>query len=201
MPFDPAKYGAEVARILSYDGHGQRLMPLTCGACSSPEARRELHSWKPKDRFPDAVHPEAAMAGLWLYFSCFDEAHKLADSIPGSNGDYWHAIVHRQEPDAGNSAYWFRRVGSHPIFSDLAREARQITARFQKVEFRVGKWDPYAFIDFCERARSQPGSVQEQAAQEIQLVEWQLLFDYCASVNMRNAEGAPAAVRIGAGQS
>jgi hypothetical protein len=120
------------------------------------------------------------MAGLWLYFSCFEEAHQLADSCSSKEGEFWHAILHRQEPDSGNAAYWYRRVGSHAIFPDLAREAQRITDRHQEAEFRVGKWDPYAFIAFCERARNQPGSTQERAALEIQRVEWQLLFDHCA---------------------
>jgi len=181
MDFDPAKYGPGIARILAYDGNGQRLMPLTCGACSSLEARRELQNLKPPDLFPEANNPQAPMAGLWLYFSCFEEAHQVADACSSKEGEFWHAIVHRQEPDSGNAAYWFRRVGSHDIFPELARETQEITARIREAEFRVGKWDPYAFIAFCERARNQPGSAQEQAALEIQRVEWQLLFDHCCS--------------------
>ena len=180
MEFDPAKYGATVARILAYDGHGQRLMPLTCEACSSEAARSELKTLKPKQVFPKARHPEAAMAGLWLYFSCFEESHQLADSCSQKDGEFWHAILHRQEPDSGNSAYWFRRVASHAIFPELAEEAHRILDRIPEAEFRVGRWDPYAFIAFCERARNQPGSAQEQAAVEIQRAEWQLLFEHCA---------------------
>src|ERR1700681_1182299 len=100
MPFDSSKFGAEVARVLAYDGGGQRLMPLTCGPCSSEEARRELQAIHPKELFPDAAQPDASMAGLWLYFSCFEEAHKLADACTAREGDLWHAIVHRQEPDS-----------------------------------------------------------------------------------------------------
>jgi hypothetical protein len=180
MDFDPAKYGAGVARILAYDGNGQRLMPLTCSGCSSEAARRELQELKAKDLFPKTKNPDAPMAGLWLYFSCFEEAHQLADACSGKDGDYWHAIVHRQEPDSGNAAYWFRRVSTHTIFTELSREAGRISERFPAAEFRSANWDPYAFIDLCERARSQPGSPQEQAALEIQRVEWQLLFDHCA---------------------
>ena len=182
MEFDPAKYGATVARILALDGHGRRLMPLTCGACSSADARRELQNLKPKEVFPEARHPEAPMAGLWLYFSCFEEAHQLADACPHQDGEFWHAILHRQEPDSGNAAYWFRRVASHAIFPELARAADGITQRIPEAEFRVGRWDPYAFIAFCERARNQPGTAQELAAVEIQRAEWQLLFDHCAGL-------------------
>ena len=120
------------------------------------------------------------MAGLWLYFSCFEEAHELANHSTSAEGYLWHAILHRQEGDSGNAAYWFRKARTHPIYSQLSPLAAQILVRHRRAEFRVGHWDPFAFLSFCDRARRQPGSHQEQAALEIQRAEWQLLFDYCA---------------------
>jgi len=180
MDFDPTAYGPEVARILALDGNGQRCAPLVCGPCRSPEARRALTALKPAVVFPGLREPEAPMAGLWLYFSCFEEAHNLIDNPKTTEGEYWHAVLHRQEPDAGNAAYWFRRVGHHAIFPALATEAKEILKRHPDAEFRTGRWDPFAFVDFCERARMQPGTTQEQAAMQIQRAEWQLLFDYSA---------------------
>jgi len=180
MIFEPSCYGAEVARLLALGDNGQRLAKLTCGACVNEEARRELRSLKPAALFPAHKEPEAPMAGLWLYFSCFEEAHRLIDDPRTPDGIYWHAILHRQEPDDGNAAYWFRRLGKHPVFGALSEEARKILAARPNAEFRVGQWDPYAFIAFCDRARRQPGTEQELAAMEIQRAEWQLLFDHCA---------------------
>ena len=180
MKFEPAQYGPEVARVLALDGNGERLFPLAGGECSSQEARVLLKSAQPAELFPGVKEPAAPMAGLWLYFSCFEEAHELAQSCSTTECALWHAILHRQEPDAGNAAYWFRHAGTHPIFSKLAIETVKILQRFPVAEFRTGRWDPFAFIQFCDRARLQPGSVQESAAREIQRAEWQLLFDYCA---------------------
>ncbi len=163
--FDSRAYGDEIAGILALDGNGERLMPLAGGTCSSEEARRLLQA----SRLPPAVR-----AGLYLYFSCWSEAHGVAQDLDTPEGSYWHAVVHRQEPDAGNSGYWFRRVGQHPIFPALR-------ARAAEIGVEVGKsWLPVAFIDYCEEARQHPGSGEERRAMEVQRAEWQLLFDWCA---------------------
>ena len=117
-------YGATVAEILALAGGGARLMPLAEGACCSDEARRRIRNSKPEDLFASARAPLGALAGLYLYFSCRDDAHEVAQSDTSAEGSYWHAIVHRQEPDAGNSSYWFQRVGKHPIFPALLEQAR-----------------------------------------------------------------------------
>jgi hypothetical protein len=120
------------------------------------------------------------MAGLWLYFSCFDEAHGVAQDLETPEGSFWHGILHRQEPDAANAAYWFRRVGQHPVFPALRDAAEKILSA-HPVSLRIeNNWNPMEFIDFCEAARLQPGSEAEKVAMEIQNAEWQILFDYCA---------------------
>jgi hypothetical protein len=176
--FDATAYGPEVARVLALDSNGSRLIPLTAQVCSCEPARQHLKS--SHHLFSKAADPTAAMAGLWLYFSCFEEAHDLVSASTTPECELWHAILHRQEPDSGNAAYWFRKVGTHPVYSKISHAATNILDRNPEAEFRLGKWDPFAFIAFCERARQQPGTVQERAALEIQRAEWQILFDYCA---------------------
>ncbi len=174
MEFKASGYGTDPARILSLDGDGGRPMPLAAAGCVSAAAREELKRWTAQSLFPQAHSPEGAMSGLYLYFSCFDEAHLIAQDLDTADGSFWHGIVHRQEPDPGNSAYWFRRAGKHPIFPALRDEAR-------RRGFDTGKeWNPFAFIEFCESARLGPGSDEEGIAMQVQLVEWQLLFDHCA---------------------
>ena len=150
-------------------------MPLAGGTCSSPEALRRLGQADARTLFAGARAPEAALAGLYLYFSCLNECHRIAQNLESREGSYWHAVMHRQEPDPGNSGYWFRRVGEHPIFPALRNSA-------EALGFSTGKrhWDPFDFIDFCEAARRRPGSEDERVAREVQREEWQLLFAYCA---------------------
>lgn len=162
MRFDANAYGSEVASLLALDGGGERRMPLVAGKCSSAEAARRLRSGE-----LERVLTKSALAGLWVYFSAFDEAHSVAQELHTSEGSYWHAIVHRQEPDDGNATYWFRRVGRHPIFESLAPG---------------GGWDPFAFVELCAEARRSPGSEAERCALETQSLEWKLLFDWCARV-------------------
>lgn len=169
-----------MAQILALDQDGNRLIPLVSGKCS-PEGAALLAQQKASDLFSGSHSPGAALAGLWAYFSCFDRAHEIAQEIPTPEGSFWHAILHRQEPDLGNSAYWFRHLGSHSIFPALAEAAAEIGGRHPSAGFRLSsRWDPSYFIDFCEDARETPGSSREQTALEIQRAEWQLLFDYCA---------------------
>jgi hypothetical protein len=166
MAFDPAAYGPEIASILSLDGNGERLMPLARTAPTNTAAARAA--------IEALAAPPTVQTGLYLYFSLWDEAHETAQNIAGAEGSYWHAIVHRQEPDAGNSDYWFRQVGRHPIFPALREQAAAIGVDFGP------QWNPSRFVEYCEQAREHPGGETERRALETQRAEWQLLFDYCA---------------------
>jgi hypothetical protein len=181
LAFDANSYGEKVAAILNADQSGYRLIPLVAVELNSSPGRELLKDQHAIDLFPNSFSPDAALAGLWLYLSGFEECHEIAQHITTPEGHFWHAIVHRQEPDSGNSAYWFRHTGQHAIFRELAHQADEILGKYPEAEFRTGgKWDPYSFILFCERARQQPNSSSERAALEIQRAEWQLLFHHCA---------------------
>jgi hypothetical protein len=139
-------------------------MPLVRGAHGSEGMREAIRA---------AKVPKVARAGLYLRAGFWDEAHEIAQDIASAEGSYWHAIVHRQEPDAGNASYWFRQVGAHAIFPELARRAAEIEPSL------AGSWDPFRFIDYCGRASGQPGSETERRAIAIQEIEWELLFAHC----------------------
>ncbi len=179
VDFRAIDYGSDVVRILNLSGAGQRIMPLAGSLGAMPEARNALRPFQGKDLFPHAHSPQGALSGLYLYFDCLDEGHAVAQNLDTADGSFWHGIMHRREPDAGNAAYWFRLVGKHPIFPALHEEA-------QRLRFNTGReWDPFEFIEFCEGARARPGSAEEEIALQIQLKEWQLLFDYCAREKSR----------------
>src|SRR5258708_39607077 len=102
-------------------------MPLVMERCSSEAARERLQAASPPRLFAGARAPEMALCGLYVYFSCFEEAHALTQDIETPETSYWHAIVHRQEPNAENATYWLRQVVAPPIFPLLAVA---VTVRF-----------------------------------------------------------------------
>jgi hypothetical protein len=127
------------------------------------------------DLFPDARSPEAALAGLWLRAGAWEQAHQIAQNLHTREGAYWHALVHRQEPDAFNAKYWLRQVGEHPILTPLSQAASSY-AELLDLPGPFTKWMPGPFVDICVRPRT---AAIAQAACELQEIEWSLLFDYC----------------------
>jgi hypothetical protein len=183
MDFEPRRYGDRVAQILALDGHGNRLMPFVATGCPG-EIASALNRETAEMLLPNAFRPRAAMAGLWLYFSGFEQAHTLAQDDHTTEGSLWHAILHRMEPDAGNSGYWYRMAGPHVTHEALIEEALRIISQYPACGFQARRpWDSFEFVQFCEQARQKPASPAAQAALEIQRAEWQLLFDYCARVS------------------
>src|SRR5690554_1595201 len=57
----------------------------------------------------------ALEAGLWLYIDELDRSHTISQRMHDATGSFWHGIMHRREGDFGNSHYWFRRTGDHPV--------------------------------------------------------------------------------------
>lgn len=120
-------------------------------------------------RLLDPKMTAACRAGLWLAFDFLDESHEISQGIDTPEGSFWHAILHRREPDAANSKYWWRRVGAHPILKRLAEESPSLDYSFT---------DPFTFVDFVEQVRG-TNSPDEEVAKRVQRLEWELLFQHC----------------------
>jgi hypothetical protein len=125
-------------------------------------------------------------AGLLQIYDFWDESHEAAQEADDlgerAYSAYWHGIAHRREPDPGNAAYWFRRVGRHPVFKPLADAAQGVLDEMpagRPIPFlRKGVWDAFAFIDYCDSAP--PASAEEAIARRIQRLEMGLLLDATA---------------------
>ena len=165
MAFNAAAYGPEVQQILACGAPS--LQALMAAARPTAELQRTISA----SLFPDSAYPKGALAGLWLYFDCFDESHRVSQEDDSVEGSFWHAIAHRREPDYANAGYWFRRVGSgHAVYPAILK----------RVGTGLGpKWDPMKFVDYCEDVVGSSGERLDWALR-VQRVEWEILFDYCA---------------------
>lgn len=156
------------------------LCPLGPGV---PGESMHLQILQSAQLIPDKAPPmkDACLAGLWLLYDFLEESHCLSQGIDTPTGSYWHAIMHRREPDAQNAAYWFRRVGIHPVFTQLTQASEILISHtpFPMEDFKslAVDWDPAVFIGLCEETRGS-GRPQEILCREIQKAEWRLLFDY-----------------------
>ena len=113
---------------------------------------------------PQQRHPECR-SGLWLLAGDLERSHSISQDIGNPEGSFWHGIMHRREGDFGNAKYWFRRVGDHPVFNQLA-------------DLYSDYGDPFDFVDRCSRVVG--GDHDDLAAcQEIQWAEWQALMAHC----------------------
>jgi len=167
-PFRPRDYSPRLAELLAEP----RLSAIGPGSLH-PAAKAALRAFDPlSDLGGTVVDREAALAchsGLWLYHDGLDESHTISQDLPSAEGSFWHAIMHRREPDAWNSKYWWRKVGHHPVLTQLVEHAPALGYTYTT---------PLDFVDFCEQARDNK-TPDEDLARWVQLLEWQLLFDWC----------------------
>ncbi len=136
----------------------------------------------------DADMANCCIAGLWLRFNYLTESHRLSQAIDTPDGSYWHALMHRREPDFANAKYWVRRIGQHPIYPPLADAARGLAGEGQADEgqadvkaaflLQLERWDPLRFVDLCSAA-AEGSPPLGQLCRRIQQREWELLFDHC----------------------
>ena len=126
-------------------------------------------------------------SGLLLRGDFQEASHNLSQAISSPEGSYWHAIMHRLEPDYSNSKYWFNRVGPHPVFEQLAEQAPSITKAEILAEFTSPAWDPFGYTDACEAAvRGQLENCRLDLEQ-LQELEFDLLLAHCYQL----AAGSP----------
>lgn len=185
--FDPKRYGPVVAELLA-----EPRLPALGPGQPNAGARRALDAAAvdrlfAHARLVDRDMAEACRSGLWLYHDYLDIAHAISQGIATSTGSYWHGIMHRREPDFGNAAYWFRRVGEHPIFPGLHEAGRRLATEAQEAGrgdldeaswlIENDAWDPFALINLCQLCYRRD-RLEHELCRRVTLVEWQLLFDY-----------------------
>src|SRR5580765_7367038 len=131
----------------------QTLQPPDLGPGPRPGIKSEAELKKCLDKAfassnAQTEQRELIVALVLLWHDHLDSAHELAQGIANPNGSFVHGIMHRREPDYGNAAYWFRSVGRHPEFPEIAsRAAKTLQGRAESNLIQkltpAGEWDPF----------------------------------------------------------
>lgn len=139
---------------------------VTTGRSANPRITLLIEETLPADLVApcginSSVHADLVKAALFLWNDDFEQAHGYAQSAHNPEGSYWHAILHRREPDYSNAHYWYSHVGSHPVFHKMAKLHPD--------------WKPDQFILQCQKKKL-PGD--EVKLLEKQVEEFELLFEH-----------------------
>jgi hypothetical protein len=108
-------------------------------------------------------------SGLWLLAGDLNRSHTLSQDLPSAEGSFLHGIMHRREGDFGNAKYWFRQVGTHPVFANIAQEGDEVYD------------DPFDFVDSCRAAIANQDERELSLCVNAQWIEWQCLMEHICS--------------------
>jgi hypothetical protein len=147
-----------------------------------PALNQFIDRYLVKSRLPSA-NGQLIRSLVLLWHDHLEAAHLIAQNIENTDGNLVHGIMHRREPDYSNARYWFRRVGKHPCFPELAEKVTALPGSNQGPKLAEqlvlnGEWDSFGFIDACEEASQAPASdPQKRLLREIQRLEYEALLE------------------------
>ncbi|MBI3853368.1 MAG: hypothetical protein HY298_24235 [Verrucomicrobia bacterium] len=152
------------------------------GVLSQLELNRIVEDFLSESKLPLA-NGDLVRSLVLLWHDHLDAAHVIAQNIENADGSFVHGILHRREPDYGNAKYWFRRVGNHRCFPEIARKVAVLPGLdsdgdLARKLIHDGEWNSVAFIDVCEKAavRAVPDP-QRRLLCEIQRIEFEILLE------------------------
>jgi hypothetical protein len=181
--FTPADYGPVFADLLQTN----RCRALDAGqpdkAMRAALENATLSTAFAHAKVVDRDMANCCMAGVWLLHDFLDESHTISQDVHSPSGSFWHGVMHRREGDYSNAKYWFNRVGSHEVFSELPARIGAIADDSSTKSLAVrltsrGPFDAFAFVDMCQSAH-RSGAAAEAFCRRVQQAEWERLFAHC----------------------
>lgn len=168
----------------------QQLLATSAPPALGPGARAGVLSVAVLNARLDALFGETKLALtqqaliralLLLWHDHLDASHEISQGIENADGSFVHAIMHRREPDYWNAKYWWRRVGAHPAFPEIARRVDELFKAGGAGELAAqllpgGKWDASSYVDACEHAASSSRHID--LLREIQRIETEVLLEH-----------------------
>ena len=187
------EYPPQIAEIVEKLDARQPLPALVPEKEWDTELTKQIQNTSSADFFDDQTSKDSSSGdivriGLLVWNDAYDKPHGMLQDINSKTGSYWHAILHRREPDYSNSQYWFGRVGSHPIFPTLRKrvldfleedssESSQLASYAEEIEGK-DNWDAPQFVDWCQAAEQNPNAEVIEFLQKAQVEEIKLLLEY-----------------------
>ena len=75
--------------------------------------------------------PAPLLRALWYDAKDdWERAHEIAQDVPGADGAWVHAYLHREEGDEWNANYWYRRAGRSMPQESLDEEWEKLVGHF-----------------------------------------------------------------------
>lgn len=214
--FDATRYASPIRGLLDPLPLSELGFPHPGNATTAHPTTRQILSHLTVEQLAggraikDPTSLKCCLAALWLLHDFPDESHRISQEIETPEGSYWHGIMHRREGDFGNAKYWFRRVGRHSIWADLMTviprhrgdqaAAKELSLAVEMPQrsssparrllnewLEATAWDPFRFVDLCERATAGNDAELTMILRQLAQREWCMLFDFCYEQGLSNS--------------
>lgn len=86
-----------------------------------------------EQNYPPAGATPALRVLWYAHHDEWDRAHDIAQDMPGSDGAWLHAYLHRVEGDQANADYWYRRANRERPQASLDEEWENLARHFTRM--------------------------------------------------------------------
>ena len=172
---------------------GTALPPVLWSEGANSIAKKTLDTMDDPQLFAPGKLANDLMGGairslLYLWNGWPNEGSMYAQAAPPKESLYLMAMAERQRGNAGQAKSFFQQLEDHEIYARLFVDTTEIVGsnadaslgRFGEILKFNGVWEPFAFTDLFEQARTDDTKiVAGEFVRIIQQSEFNLLFAHC----------------------